>query len=55
MASTFSKGERIWKDYIQQCKPRSSKAMQKKTRMTCYLFKQFLSFFIQSILKGLFQ
>jgi hypothetical protein len=34
------KGERIRKDYIQQCMPGFHMAMQKKTWTTCYLFKQ---------------
>jgi hypothetical protein len=50
------KGERIRKDYIQQCKPRSYMAIKKKTWMACYFFKQiffffffFLSFFLYLI------
>jgi hypothetical protein len=49
------KGQRIKKDYIQQCKPKSCMTMQKKTWMTCYLFKQFLSFFIWLVPRGLSQ
>jgi len=40
------KGEKIKKYCIQQCKPGSCMAIQKKIWMTCYLFEQFLSFFI---------
>jgi len=44
------KGERIRKDYIQQCKPRSCMAMQKKKKnMDDMLFVQAIFFFLYLI------
>jgi hypothetical protein len=46
------KGEKLRDDYIRFCKPCICMAMQKRTWMTTFLFKEFLSFFDKSILGG---
>ncbi len=48
------KGEKIWNDYLQLCKPRTYMVMQSKTWMTTFLFKEFFYFFKRSIPSGIF-
>ncbi len=47
------RGERLKDDYIRFCKPGTCMAMQKKTWMTTFLFKEFLYFFNKSIPSGI--
>jgi len=48
-------GEKLHDDYIQNCKPCSFMATQKKVWMTSTMFKDFNSLFKRSILSGIFQ
>jgi len=45
----------FWNDYIKYCKLSICVSMQKKTWMTFFLFKEFLSFSIRSIIGFIFQ
>jgi hypothetical protein len=47
------RGERVKDDYTRLCKPSTCMAMQKKTWMTTFLFKEFLIFFNKSIPSGM--
>jgi hypothetical protein len=49
----ISKGKKLCDDYIQQCKPRTCMAMEKKAWMTSFFFKEFLSFFKDFIPGGI--
>jgi hypothetical protein len=46
------KGSRMQEDYIRDYRLGTCMAMQKKTWMTTYLFKQWLAFFYRSIPRG---
>jgi hypothetical protein len=48
-------GEKLHDDYIQNCKPCSFMAMQKKAWMTLTMFKEFISLFKRSILSRISQ
>jgi hypothetical protein len=49
------KGEKLHDNHIQNCKPCSFMEMQKKAWMTSKMFKEFLSLFKRSILRGISQ
>jgi len=49
------KGENIKNNYIRHCKLGTCMTMQKNAWMTCFLFKEFLSFFIKLVLGGISQ
>jgi len=48
-------GEKIRINYIKNCKLGTCMAMHKKTWVTSFLFKEFLSFFIRLVHASIFQ
>jgi hypothetical protein len=49
------KGEGIKDNYIGDCKPKACMVVEKMAWMTCFLFKEYFSFFIKFILVGISQ